>query len=263
MTEPANSAASRRLTIRLAATDADLLAVQRLRARVFFEELGGAAGHGFDTELDADVYDPRCDHLLVMDEDADGGPAVVGTYRMLRESVARSGFGFYSAGEFDLSAIVAGPDRPAGELLELGRSCVLPAYRTSATISLLWRGIADYAARHGISLMFGCASFPGTDPDRHAAALSYLAHNHLADPWQRPLVLPGKGVALERIARGEYDERRAMLQLPPLVKGYLRAGARIGDGAYIDHAFNTIDVCVVLAIAHLTERYATRFSVAA
>jgi putative hemolysin len=134
---------------------------------VFFDEMGASA-QGLLDQLDADPYDALCDHLLVIDEDqpgtlvADG--AVVGTYRLLRESVARAAQGFYSAGEFDLAPLMAGEGRVGGELLELGRSCVLPAFRTSATISLLWRGIADYIAAHDIGLMFGCASFPASIP---------------------------------------------------------------------------------------------------
>lgn len=185
--------ADRRLSIRLATSEADLIAVQRLRARVFLAEpVRACAGLPIDL-LDSDVYDPLCDHLLVMDEDRPPCDRVVGTYRLLRESVARRTFGFYSEGEFNLATICHGPGRPNGELLELGRSCVLPPYRTSAAISLLWRGIADYVARHGIALMFGCASFPGTDPDAHAEALSYLCHHHLADPATRPSVLVGNG----------------------------------------------------------------------
>lgn len=253
----------RRLSIRLAEDEQDLLAVQRLRARVFFADIATGTGAVSPDVLDSDAYDPLCDHLLVVDEDQVGEERVVGTYRLLRESVARAGCGFYSSGEFDLDPILSGPARPIGELLELGRSCVLPAYRTSATISLLWRGIADYIARYDIGLMFGCASFPGIDPDAHAAALSYLKHHHLADPASCPRVLAGKGTALERLPLGSYDERRAMMQLPPLVKGYLRAGARFGDGAYIDVAFNTVDVCVVLPVDLISRRYAQRFSVAA
>lgn len=256
----------RRLSVRLARDAADLAAVQRLRWHVFFEEMGAHA-QGLCDMLDADPYDALCDHLLVIDEDqtdmeagvAEG--AVVGTYRLLRESVARAAQGFYSAGEFDLAPLMTGEGRVGGELLELGRSCVLPAFRTSATISLLWRGIADYIAAHDIGLMFGCASFAGTDPDAHAPALSLLAHTCLAPAGQRPQV--HSGVALERLPRGSYDERRAMLALPPLIKGYLRCGARFGDGAFIDHAFNTVDVCVVLPVEQISQRYATRFSVAA
>lgn len=268
--------APRRLTVRLAHDDTDLAAVQRLRWRVFFAELGAAtmpcgadpANEPLATQRDADAYDALCDHLLVIDEDAPAEDRVVGTYRLLRESIARAHAGFYSAGEFDLAALTDGPTRPAGELLELGRSCVLARYRTSATIALLWRGIADYIARHGIGLMFGCASFAGTDVAAHAPGLSYLFHHHLADAAQRPRVLAeqtaaGRTAPLEQLARGTYDERRALFQLPPLVKGYLRAGARFGDGAYIDSAFNTIDVCVVLPVDRIAGRYAARFSAAA
>lgn len=266
----------RRLSVRLARDDGDLLAVQKLRWQVFAAEMGanipisGPSANG-DSCVDSDPYDALCDHLLVVDEDGgaeDGGaeneggpPLVVGTYRLLRESVARKASGFYSEGEFDLSRLAGATG--GGELLELGRSCVLPAYRTSATISLLWRGIADYLALHDIGLMFGCASFPGIDPDAHAAALSYLHHVCLAPDYQRPAVLPGKGIALERLPRGSYDERRALVQLPPLIKGYLRAGARFGDGAFVDREFNTIDVCVVMPVDLISERYAARFSVAA
>ena len=255
----------RRLSLRLVQDERELNAVQRLRWRVFYAEMGAEAGAEAASprpeHLDADVYDPLCDHLLVIDEDAPAGEQVVGTYRLLRESVARRSFGFYSAGEFDLAPLAQ--PRGAGELLELGRSCVLPPYRTSGTISLLWRGIADYIARHDIALMFGCASFAGTDVEAHARALSYLYHAHLAPADQRPTVLPGKGVAMDRLAAGSYDERRALMELPPLVKGYLRVGARLGDGAYVDHAFNTIDVCVVMPVEAIAGRYAARFSAAA
>lgn len=256
------------LTVRLARDAADLAAVQRLRWQVFFDEMGARA-ETLLRDLDADPYDALCDHLLVIDTSRPGTllaeGEVVGTYRLLRESVARAGDGFYSAGEFDLSPLLAGSGSNGGERLELGRSCVLPAWRTSGTIALLWRGIADYIARHDIGLLFGCASFPGTDPDAHAAALSFLAHTCLAPAERRPHVRPNPGhtAALERLPRGSYDPRRAMLGLPPLIKGYLRCGAQFGDGAFIDHAFNTVDVCVVLPVEQIAQRYAARFSVAA
>jgi L-ornithine Nalpha-acyltransferase len=250
-----------RLSVRLARDAADLANVQRLRWQVFFAEMGAHAAHDAPTPgLDSDAYDALCDHLLVIDEDAPEETSVVGTYRLLRESVARHAGGFYSAGEFDLSPLITTAD-PSRELLELGRSCVLPAYRTSATIQLLWRGIADYIGQHRIGAMFGCASFPGIDPDAHAEALSFLAHNHLAPAERRPVVR--EGVALERLPRGSYEDRRALFQLPPLVKGYLRVGAKFGDGAYIDHAFNTVDVCVLMPVELIAGRYAARFSVAA
>jgi len=253
----------RRLSMRLAQDHEDLVAVQKLRWKVFLAERHAAADLGPRENLDSDIYDALCDHLLVIDEDAAPEERVVGTYRLLRESVARRGFGFYSSSEFDLGVLTRESGGDRGDLLELGRSCVLPPYRTSSTISLLWRGIAEYIARHNISLMFGCASFPGTDPDAHAAALSYLYHQHLAPVESRPIVLAEKGVSLERLPSGSYDERQALLSLPPLIKGYLRTGAKFGDGAYIDHDFGTVDVFVVMPVERISSRYAARFSVAA
>ncbi|HEY6869843.1 MAG TPA: GNAT family N-acyltransferase [Novosphingobium sp.] len=252
----------RRLSVRLARHAEDLAAVQHLRWQVFMGELG-AASDGALGQLDRDPFDDLCDHLLVSDLDpTSGAETVVGTYRLLRGKVARRHGGFYSAREFDLTRLKRHAKR-SGDLLELGRSCVLPAYRTSHTISLLWRGIAEYLSLHTIGAMFGCASFHGTDPDEHAASLSYLAHHCLAPTDQRPGVLSGRGIALERLQPGAYDERAALFGLPPLIKGYLRAGARFGDGAFVDHEFRTIDVCVVLPIERLAGRYASRFNVAA
>lgn len=258
---PADTA-QRRLIVRLAQDRGDLAAVQRLRYRVFAEEMGADIAPP-SIGLDIDAFDELCDHLLVIDEDAPAADAVVGTYRLLRESVARSAGGFYSEGEFDLAPLAAARTDASRDMVELGRSCVLAPYRTAPTISLLWRGIAEYLNAHRISMMFGCASFPGIDPDMFAPALSYLYHHHLLPVEQRPTVLAGKGVAMERLAPGTYDKRHAMFQLPPLIKGYIRVGAMFGDGAYIDHAFNTVDVCVVMPVDKITSRYAARFSYAA
>lgn len=254
--------ADQRLTIRLARDSADLAAVQRLRWDVFVEEMG-ASPLAPATGLEADPFDELCDHLLVTDElSGTDESRVVGTYRLLRESVAMPHGGFYSSTEFDLSQLVS-YCRGMGELLELGRSCVLPAYRTSQTISLLWRGISDYLSQHRIAAMLGCASFAGTDAAEHAAGLSYLAHNHLAAADLRPRLLPGLGIPLNQLERGTYDERRALMGLPPLIKGYLRAGATFGEGAFVDESFKTIDVCVILPVKDLSTRYASRFNVAA
>jgi putative hemolysin len=251
-----------RITLRLAENEDDLQAAQRLRWRVFYAEMGAASDPSALLQMDADEFDILCDHLLVIDEARPKGDQVIGTYRLLRESVARRHHGFYSAREFDLAPLANQPGAQ-GELLELGRSCILPEYRTSATISLLWRGIADYIARHDIRLMFGCASFSGADPDSHAPALSYLYHRHLADEPARPQAHANCFEPLERLADGSYDERRAMMALPPLIKGYLRVGAKVGDGAFIDRQFNTVDVCIVMPVVNIAQRYLSRFSCAA
>jgi L-ornithine Nalpha-acyltransferase len=193
----------RQLTVRLASCAADIEAAQRLRWAIFYGDMG-ATSLG-DCDLDIDPYDAVCDHLLVEDSSV-GSPNIVGTYRLLRQSVAEARRGFYSAGEFDL-ACFSGRD---GEILELGRSCVAPDYRDSGTIQLLWRGIAAYLDQHRISTMFGCASFHGICPDAHADTLSYLWHNHLAPPEMRARALDNRYVDMARLPLGSYNRRQAM-----------------------------------------------------
>ena len=254
--------AGRKLAVRLASGEADIVAAQRLRHDIFFRDMGAAGGAPDRPGRDVDPYDDRCDHLLVEDHARPGCP-VVGTYRLLRQSVAEAHAGFYSAQEFDLSRVLAHARREGVELLELGRSCVDPAYRDAGTIQLLWRGIADYLACHRIGYMFGCGSFPGTDPAEHAEGLSLLAHDHLAPPDIRACATGAHAIPLAVLPIGGYDPRLALRRLPPLIKAYLRVGAELGEGAYIDRAFNTIDVFVMMPVARIASRYAQRFEVAA
>ena len=246
----------RHLTVRLASSAADVEAAQRLRWEVFCADMGATppcASQG----LDRDPYDAVCDHLLVEDL-AGEAPQIVGTYRLLRQSVAERHCGFYSACEYQIGGL-----KGDGEQLELGRSCVAPDYRNSGTIQLLWRGIASYLQLHDITLMFGCASFHGIDPDEHGDALSYLYHNHLAPAHLRVVALPERHDEMARLPLGGYDPRVAMRKLPPLIKAYLRVGAVVGDGAVIDHDFNTVDVFIMMPVAAISERYLGRFGAAA
>lgn len=246
----------RSLSVRLASSAADIEAAQRLRWEVFYRERGAKPLE--NAPLDRDPYDPFCDHLLVEDS-ASGTPRVIGTYRLLRQCIADTRGGFYSAGEYDLTPLSQRP----GERLELGRSCVATEYRDAATIQLLWRGIASYLRKHQISTMFGCASFHGIDPEVHADTLSYLWHNHLAPQSLRARALDERYVEMARLPLGSYDPRQTMRKLPPLIKAYLRVGAQIGDGAVIDHQFNTVDIFVVMPVAEISERYIGRFGAAA
>lgn len=241
------------LEVRLATSAADLREAQALRYAIFFDEMGAEPSpEGRAAGLDIDRYDAVCDHLLVLDHDAGG--RIVGTYRLLRQEIAEAHGGFYSAGEFDLGRLVSSA-RGQGQLLELGRSCVSPPYRTMATISLLWRGIAAYLQAHRISYMFGCASLPGADPDTHGPALSLLHRQHLAPLELRAQALPQHHVEMNRLPEGSYDQLAAVRALPPLLKGYLRVGAKVGDGAFADRCFNTVDVFVVMPVAAITRRY--------
>jgi len=241
------------LGCRLATTEAEIDAVQALRYRVFYGELGAKADPATAADQrDKDAYDAVADHLLVLDHAIGPGPeGIVGTYRLIpREAAAKVGR-FYSADEYDLTPMLTFP----GRILELGRSCVALAYRNRAVMQLLWRGIAAYIFRHKIDLMFGCASLPGTDPDALALELTYLYANHLAPPALRLRALPHRYVDMNRLDPATIDQRKALNALPPLIKGYLRLGGFIGDGAVIDWQFNTTDVAVLVKSDLITDKY--------
>jgi putative hemolysin len=241
------------LGVRLAVTDEELDAVQALRYRVFYEEMGAKAdARTVATARDQDEFDAVADHLLVVDHDlGEDAQAVVGTYRLIRESGAAKVGRFYSSGEYDISVLKAF----SGQKLELGRSCTATAYRNRAVMQLLWRGIAAYVFHYGIDLMFGCASLNGTDPDALAVELTYLATHHLAPEPIRPRALASRYVEMCRQDPAGLDAKGALMRLPPLIKGYLRLGGFVGEGAVIDSQFNTTDIAMVVQTDLVTEKY--------
>lgn len=252
------------LEVRLAHRPKDVRRAQRARYKVFFEE-----GHAVPDRMSAfqrrDIcpYDAVADHLIVIDHDhprikmGNAKPRVVGTYRLLRQSVADRNFGFYTEQEFDIAPLLA--RHPGKRFLELGRSCVLPDYRSKRTIELLWRGIGVYAARHAIDVLFGCASLPGTDPVALARSLSVLRHHAGVEPAWQATPRPGRSASFPLVPAESVERRTALAGLPPLVKGYLRAGARFCDGAVVDHAFGTTDVLAIMPLDDLGARYMSHF----
>ena len=246
------------LEVRLASKKKHIRKAQRLRYEVFFEE--GDAVPDFVIKLarrDMDAFDAICDHLLVVDTSRKFGRKIVGTYRLLRRDVADDHFGFYSEGEFDLAPFLA--RHPKARMLELGRSCVLKPYRNKRTVELLWLGIWKYVLQNQIDVMFGCASFEGTDPDKLALPLSYLSNFASAPEEWQVRALPQRLISMDRMMPEAIDLKRAMAAMPPLIKGYLRVGARFGQGAVIDPSFNTTDVLVVLPVNSISPRYAAHF----
>ncbi len=268
------------LRVRLARDERDLLAAQRLRYRVFVNELKGD-GPGIDhaARTESDAFDSAAEHLLLVDRrrEAEGrADHVVGAYRLIRD-VRRPGR-FYSEAEFDLSPLKAS-GRP---LLELGRSCIDAAYRNGLGLWMLWNALAGYVARHRIEILFGVASFHGSDPAPFLGPLAYLHHHHLAPEGLRPRAIgagaitigsgPGAGTDTGTHTgsdtgtdTGGLPGRRgeAMQRMPGLIKAYLRIGGGIGQGACIDRAFNTIDVCMVLDTARISPARRARFTAAA
>ncbi len=245
------------LQVRLAEGPADIEAAQALRYRIFYETMGARPLAGMKAlRRDFDGYDRICDHLLVLDHSrGSGADCVVGTYRLIRREAASRLGAFYSAAEYDIAGLVAYP----GEILELGRSCVDAGYRARPVMQLLWGGIAAYVSHHDIALMFGCASLPGTDPEALAAPLSYLYYHHLAPPALRARAVPERFVEMRRRDSWQIDPNRMLGALPPLIKGYLRLGGFVGDGAVIDHQFNTTDICIVVKTDLVAEKYSRHY----
>jgi putative hemolysin len=244
------------LETRLARNEREIDAAQSVRYRVFVEEMRARLpAEAMRRKRDIDGWDAVCDHLLVLDRSIEGDAEdqIVGTYRLLRQETALAHNGFYSASEFEIGALLA--RHPGKRFMELGRSCVLPEYRTKRTVELLWQGNWAYALRHRMDAMFGCASFPGVSPESHALALSYLHHHNVArDQWATS-ARPELYREMDLMPVEAINPRRALAAMPPLVKGYMRLGAMFGSGAVVDHAFNTTDVLVVLPVSAISGRY--------
>lgn len=245
------------LEVRLACTADEVEAAQALRYRIFYEEMAARpTPEVAAARRDIDGFDAVCDHLLVIDRRRGAGAAgIVGTYRLIRREAAARHGGFYSAAEYDIAPLVAYP----GNVLELGRSCVDVQYRNRPTMQLLWRGIASYVFLYEIALMFGCASIPGTDPRAMATSLAYLYYHHLAPPALRARALPERYVDMRLLPADKVDPRVGLAGLPPMIKGYLRLGGFVGDGAVIDHEFNTTDVCIIVKTDLITDKYAQHY----
>lgn len=235
-------------TVKLAENDTELRAAQRLRYDVFIRELGGGGEMvDHDAGLERDRFDPYFDHMLAVD---DQSGKVVGVYRLLPGDRASEIGQFYSEDEYDLSILKQG----GRKLLELGRSCLHPDYRGGTAMYHLWNGLAAYVAEREIEVLFGVASFHGTDPQALAQPLSMLHHNHLAPPDLRVRAQPEVFQPMDMLDSDKLDRRAAMVQVPALIKAYLRLGGFVGEGAFIDHMFNTTDVCLILDTARMNER---------
>jgi putative hemolysin len=252
------------LEVRLARTKGDIKRAQRLRYKVFYEEMSAIPNAlAILSRRDEDAYDSIFDHLLVVDHGNPekgrrwGRPKVVGTYRVLRQDVASRNDGFYTQGEYDIAPLLRA--RSDHNFVELGRSCVLKPYRNKRTLELLWQGVWDYVREHGGSAMIGCGSFPGTDPSLHAQALSYLHHMKLAPAEWLVRAHEHLRVDMNMLPKDAINTRAAIRALPPLIKGYLRVGAYVGDGAVIDHQFGTTDIFLVMPVEAMSSRIFNHF----
>ena len=244
--------------IRLAQDKEEIRSAQRLRYNVFYEEYKAKPDEKMARERrDIDDYDDISDHLVVLDKSIkDPEERIVGTYRLLNHQAVGDNGTFYTSSEYNIDPLL----NSGQPLLELGRSCVLSDYRTRPVLQLLWQGIVDYMLSHDIGLLFGCASLTGTDIDQMSEQLAYMHHYHLAPENLRPVALEERYVDMNLHAKEDIDARRVFKELPPLIKGYLRVGATIGEGAVIDHQFNTTDVCIVFPVSEMASRYRRHYS---
>jgi len=256
------------LEVCLAETRDEIRQAQALRYSVFYEEMSAVPSTTARMRRrDEDSYDAICDHLLVIDHDAAAGggrwqrqrrPVVVGTYRVLRQARAERSLGFYTQGEYDIAPLIARL-RNEYTFMELGRSCVLKPYRNKRTVELLWHGLWTYVREHKVDVMIGCASFPGIDPEAHAVPLSFMYHHALAPDKWRCRAHDHLHVPMDILPKDKLDARAALKAMPPLIKGYLRLGALVGDGAVIDRQFATTDVLIVLPVENIDPRYFGHF----
>ena len=248
-----------RFEIRLARTAQDVASAQRLRYRVFVEEMGAdAEGADHAARLECDDFDAHFDHLILLDREReveDPLDEVIGVYRLMPGERALAGPGFYGASEYDLAPLVQGGRR----LLELGRSCVDVTYRGGSALRLLWNGLAMYVLEREIEVLFGVASFAGQSPERLAHSLSFLHHNHLAPPEMRVKAIGPGAAPMDRVAADDIERAAAVQEIPALIKGYLRLGGFVGDGAYVDRNFNTVDVCLLMDTEQMTAKYRDQF----
>lgn len=244
-------------SVTLAQCPEEVMEAQALRYDVFVHEMkADVSQEAHEAKRDFDTYDALCDHLLVRYHQQGHAPRIIGTYRMLRDTELPEGTGFYSEDEYDISKLKAS----GRNLLEVGRSCTHPDFRNKVAMQLLWRGIGEYVMYYNIDYLFGCASFPSADPQDHNHGLSYLYHHHLADETICPRTVEKHFVDMNLIPANQIDEKRTFFTLPILVKGYLRLGGKVGNGAFIDHDFNTTDILMIVDTATVSNKHTSKYA---
>lgn len=248
------------LSTRLAASANEIRAAQRVRYEVFrgdFEaNISTTEGPDQEGNIDADRYDQVFDHLLVIDHQKTDQQTIVGTQRFAVRDASAGADDFYSSLEFDLSTLLK--NNLGKRFMELGRSCILEQYRNKRTMELLWHGTWDYALKNEADVMLGCASFAADDPQEIAEELGFLSGLRAVENWfvssQRP-----DAIDIGQFAKHVQNPKHALRKLPPLIKGYLRLGAKFSDCAVPDPEFGTIDVLVVLPVADINPKYVAHY----
>ena len=244
-----------RFEVRFAETSAEIKRSQELRYKVFIDEMGGhSCQRNSEPFLEKDEFDDQCRHLILIDHEKNEKKVtqkIIGVIRLILGSKAKLGLGFCSSREYDLKLLVSSGQK----CLELGRTCIDKSYRNGLALHYLWKGLGSYTKANGVSFMFGLASFPGNDVKKISMALSFINEKYLVPTEIRPKALKNGFIDMAIIPRDKIDKLEALRQMPSLLKGYLRLGARVGEGAFIDRELNTIDVCIVIDLNQMLDKY--------
>jgi len=242
------------LETRLADNLSEIEAAQRLRYEVFCEELSAEPNAAAKSQRrECDAHDPICDHLLVIESSKGKDSKIVGTQRFYLNTATSQNARFHSQSEFDVAALAN--SHPEIKFMELGRSCILPKYRTKRTMELMWQGTWAYAVENTVGAMIGCASFHGNNPQEIADELQFLQRHASANESWKIMPSTRNSIDIDALVGSDLHDRAIVKKLPPLIKGYLRLGAMFSSHAVPDPAFNTIDIFVVLPVERINRRY--------
>jgi len=241
-------------TIKIAESNFEIKKAQSLRYKIFFKEKKiKKKSFKFLLQRDYDFYDKISDHLIIIDNNREIRDNVIGTYRLLRGNCAKLYRGFYTEQEFDISNLKK--NFSSKDILELGRSCVHPQYRSGIILKLLWQGISNYIKMYKIKILMGCASFHGTNPSKFKDEFSLLYESYRLPEDYNVKSLQSNEISFNK----NINHSTILNKLPPLIKGYLRAGGMVSENFYIDKEFETIDYCVIMLIEKIVSRYQNKF----
>ena len=241
-------------TIKIAESNFEIKKAQSLRYKIFFKEKKiKKKSFKFLLQRDFDFYDKISDHLIIIDNNREVKDNVIGTYRLLRGNCAKLYRGFYTEQEFDISNLKK--NFSSKDILELGRSCVHPQYRSGIILKLLWQGISNYIKMYKIKILMGCASFHGTNPSKFKDEFSLLYESYRLPEDYDVKSLQSNEISFNK----NINHSTTLNKLPPLIKGYLRAGGMVSENFYIDTEFETIDYCVIMLTEKIVSRYQNKF----
>ena len=245
----------KRFEIRFIQNKVELIESQKLRHKVFIEEMGGSRNNlSLISNSESDKFDDFCRHLIIIDhKNSTQFPngKIIGVTRLMLTEDSENGIGFYCSQEFNLNPIIS----TKKECLEIGRICIHNEYRNTLVLHYLWIELGSFCSKRGVKILFGVASFTGNNIKKIEMALSHIHNDYLAPPKIRPMALEHGYIKMNMVPKEEINKLNALKQMPSLLKSYLRLGAKVGEGAFIDKELNTIDILIMLDVSNMTNKY--------